>query len=173
VSGSFTRQTLPTPKKIGIIAEDTYAVKFLEGIIKRLNDAKIIAQEIKIIRSRSTYGVGNVCNAKTRRIIDAWEDEVDKILLFMDADGMPIEDKIKECKKIIGDSQKVKPIIFEQEIEEWITKSTQQKPSEELKTTERYEKYMLPNYVSRIKLDDPKLMNLRSFKGFLNALNDP
>jgi len=86
---------------------------------------------------------------------------------------MPIEEKIKECRKIIGDSQKIKPIIFEQEIEEWITKSTQQKPSEELKTTERYEKYKLPNYVSKIEFDNPKLMNLRSFKDFLNALNDP
>jgi len=87
VSGSSTHQNRPTPRKIGIIAEDTYAAKFLEGIIERLNNAKIIPQEIKIVYLRSAYGVGNVCSTKTRRIINSWEDKVDKILLFMDADG--------------------------------------------------------------------------------------
>jgi len=76
-------------------------------------------------------------------------------------------------KRNIKYPQKVKEIIFDQEIEEWITLSTQDKPSDELRRKEKYEKHMLPNYVNKVDFDDPKLTNLRSFKEFLEALNDP
>jgi len=177
VSGSSTRQTQPTPKRIRIIAEDTYAVDFLDGIIKRLKSAGKIPSEIEVEEIRSTKGAGKIFSGKISDLIKVWEDETDKILIFVDADGKPV-DKIREkleilLKRNIKYPEKVKEIIFEQEIEEWITLTTQDKPSDELKRREKYEKYMLPDYVDRVDFDDPRLMNLRSFKEFLGALNDP
>jgi len=86
---------------------------------------RIIPQEIEIGDIKSTYGMGNIYSPKTERIIRAWEEKIDKILIFMDADGRPIEDMRRELRRLIGNSQKVKEIIFEQEIEEWITASVQ------------------------------------------------
>ena len=163
-------------KKIRIIAEDAYAVDFLKGIIKKLKSAGKIPSEIEVEEIRSTKGAGKIFSDKILGILRVWEKETDKILIFVDADGKPvnkIREKLERLKRNLKNPQKVKEIIFEQEIEEWITKSTQNKPSDELRRKEMYEKDMLPDYVNRVNFNDPKLMNLRSFKEFLGALNDP
>jgi len=148
-------------------------VKFLKGIIEKLKSARIISHGIEIVNPTPANGKGNVCSPKTKRIISILEDKVDMVLLFIDADGMKVENIRKECEGIIGKSNKVRIIIFDQEIEEWITCSTQQKPSEELKSKRRYDKSMLPDYVDEVVSNYSKLTNLRSFRDFLEALNDP
>jgi len=173
VNGSSTHQTLPNPKKQGIITEDTYAVKFLKGIIEKLKSTRIISRETEIVNHTPANGKGNVCTPKQIRIISILEENVDMTLLFIDTDGMKVENIGKECEGIIGKFLKVRIKIFDQEIEEWITCSTQRKPSEELKSKRRYDKSRLPDHVDEVVSNYSKLINLRSFRDVLEALNYP
>jgi hypothetical protein len=71
---------------------------------------------------------------------------------------------------------RVRLVVFAQEAEEWILASmgrtsVDRKPSDFLRMTRRYEKRELPKFVRSLDLE--ALKRLRSFKDFIEALDDP
>jgi len=109
--------------------------------------------------------------------------ECDEFVIVVDGDGNPKE-TIKRLNVVIPQKYKsrVKFIVFEKEIEEWITISLGinvpefMKPSEALNDYlrnhkgESYDKCMLPEFVE--VLDFNKLRKLETFKKFEETLED-
>jgi len=161
VSGYFTRRV-----KVCLITEDYYALDLIEKIIRRIKSEGIIKQDVVLYKSESSKGKSKLLS-KLHRLIAVMRDFCDKVLIFIDADGESVNEvrrrfRIKSSNTFL--------IVFDYEIEEWILPNTPH-PSRELKRRELYEKYMLPDYAEKVDLD--KVRNLRSFKEFINALNDP
>jgi len=160
---------------LALLTEDTYAPKFIEGIIKRLIETNWINNKINVYKSNRTYRKIQPCTDKLRRILSVAIDMCDKILIFLDADGRPRDEIVNEVKSHLGSElakllgKRIFVIVFHEEIEEWILPNTQ-KPSDVLKRKERYEKWSLPDHVNRV--DFYAANQLDSFRDFINALND-
>ncbi|BAB67034.1 hypothetical protein [Sulfurisphaera tokodaii] len=159
---------------VALLTEDTYAPAFIEGVIKRLIELKVVNSEIYICKGKDTYRKIQLCTDKMRRIIKNIIDKCDKILIFQDADGRNREEVYEEVRSHLKElnsnvGKKIFIIIFDEEIEEWILHNVH-KPSDVLKRTRSYEKYQLPNYLNEVSSE--RIQNLRSFKDFLCALQE-
>ncbi len=160
--------------KIKLIVEDFYGVDFLKNVIERLKEANLVNKNLIIPKPKHLPAD---CNQKLDEILEFIDNKVDRLIIVLDADG-PRNFKGRydraQSHIPIGMKPRVKIILAEYEIEEWICisknlKWKQSKPSEELKRNFGYEKYKLPSYAS--KLDFDKLQkNCKSFNAFLNAL---
>ncbi len=166
-------------KRILILTEDTYGIDFFRKLINRLKSQRFI----KINYSFKYRRYPGVCNSKLCRILKSIGNNLVKIIIVADADGMNKNHVKSMIEKHIPNEFKniTKYIIFNHCIEEWIceglgvTKCFSHNPVHILNNYLRqnkgreYEKYMLPSFAD--KLDLKKLLNNQEFKYFLNCIN--
>lgn len=155
-----------------ILCDDSYGKSFYPKLIE-----KIYGRKPSIPPKRAV-------GPKVSRIIKAnfISSNPDKIIRIKDGEGNRFDEvmrnieevELKNLDKTLKD--KVKIVILDCEIEEWICISKDIKfnckPSRELRIRERYEKHMLPKYVDELDIDKLKRRS-RSFRDFLNAIEDP
>ncbi|BBE42112.1 hypothetical protein [Conexivisphaera calida] len=179
--------------KIYIIAEDTYGCDFLLRVVDRMRKERVLREELVISRCRH---LSVLRNRKVGRVAKAalLDEEDDKVLIVVDADGRRREDVEKDVMPFVSDGvrsggvderkvkdvmDRVKLVIFSQEAEEWVVASmgrgfTDGKPSEFLRRTEArgYEKSDLPRYAESLDLWALR-KKVPSFSDFIGALDDP
>lgn len=152
---------------ICISSEDTYGFDFLKELFKKCYSLEVS----RLSRSAVKF---KPCDSGLERKLKASTNfsKCGKILLFVDADGKPVEN-VKESLVLrhLSDEkvkEKVHVIVFETEIEELIVYSLtgrkDQKPSRYLKENidKNYDKYRLQSYAE--KVDCEKIRNLNSIK---------
>ncbi|MGC8600714.1 MAG: hypothetical protein ACP5LX_06665 [Nitrososphaeria archaeon] len=162
-------------KSVLIITEDSYGCDFFKNIIKRLDlDLRPDCHQVPA-KSAKRGRIANASNA-------------DKIIVTVDGDGSKNinsvhEEQMNIIKKAIkanGMFDKIKMklsiIVFEWEVEEWITASlginaSGVKPSDVLRTRIGYEKRDLPFFAE--KLNFKSLRSVKSFSDFEKAITDP
>ncbi len=118
-----------------------------------------------------------LCNIKLDRILKAFDNSSDKIIILLDSDGPEnLESRYANVERHVPDGMKtpVKIILTDYEIEEWICisknlKWKHSKPSDELKKTEGYIKSSLPKYANELDFDELQ-KKCNSFKKFFKAL---
>jgi len=162
-----------------IYCEDSYGGDFFRRLVARLIKESVI-ENIKI----ETQKIPGPCWTKTERQIKASLAFYDAILLIVDAEGGDRKTVRQRLMKHVpkGQKTKVRPIIFDFMIEEWICLGLGIKhgsrPSEDLSAwkrenegaTQKYQKRQLPGFAEKIDLS--KLENDKNFKTLLKALND-
>jgi hypothetical protein len=156
---------------IKIISEDDYGGEFLKNVIAKLRDEKLVGN----ITVKGSKPMLPLCNSKLDRILKAFDNTCDKILVILDSDEPQnrefrrtnVERHVPEMKT------PVEIILADYEIEEWICISKnlkwQSKPSEELKNQFGYKKSSLPRYAGELDFDKLTKKS-QSFIAFLNAL---
>lgn len=158
---------------IKIISEDDYGGAFLKKVIVRLKDKKMVGNVIV----KASKPMRPLCNFQLDRILKAFDNSCDKIIIILDADGpQNYDSRYANVERHVPNDLKtpVKIILIDFEIEEWICisknlKWRHLKPSEELKNYDGYIKSRLPKYAD--EMDFGKLgRNCRSFNEFLDAL---
>ncbi len=159
--------------KIKIISEDDYGGAFLRNVIAQLKIKKMVGN----ITVKASKPMRPLCNVKLDRILRAFDNSSDKIIILLDADGPEnLESRYANVKRHVPGGMKtpVKIILAEYEIEEWVCISKNLKwkhsrPSDELKKTEGYIKSSLPKYAGGLDFDELQ-KKCKSFKAFLKAL---
>jgi hypothetical protein len=138
----------------------------------------------RIWGQRPTIRPKRAVGPKVSRIIKATSlsFRLDKIVRIKDAHGKQLN-KVREqverfeFRELDEYLRKIlRIVLLDYEVEEWICISKgirfSDKPSEELRRRENYEKYKLPNYAD--ELDIRKLREgSRSFREFVEAVEDP
>ncbi|CAG0983357.1 hypothetical protein METP2_02117 [Methanosarcinales archaeon] len=159
---------------IKIISEDDYGGAFLKNVIEQLKNKNIVGN----VTVKATKPMRPLCNLKLDRILKAFDNSCDKIIIILDSDGPENhESRYANIKRHVPDDLKttVEIILTDYEIEEWICLSknlkwTHSKPSDALKNKDGYIKSRLPKYADELDFD--VLSNkCKSFKAFLAALN--
>ncbi|CAG0963750.1 hypothetical protein METP2_00964 [Methanosarcinales archaeon] len=159
---------------IKIISEDDYGGAFLKNVIEQLKNKNIVGN----VTVKATKPMRPLCNLKLDRILKAFDNSCDKIIIILDSDGTQNqESRYANVKRHVPESLKtpVEIILTDYEIEEWICiskdlKWKHSKPSQELKNKYGYIKSRLPKYAAELDFD--VLSNkCKSFKAFLAALN--
>ncbi len=155
-----------------ILGDDSYGKGFYPKLIERIFG-----------RSYSTL-FKRAIGPKVSRIIKAnfISSNPDKIIRIKDGEGNRIDEVVRNIEEMELRNldrtlkDKVKIVILDCEVEEWICISKgikfNCKPSRELRMREKYEKHMLPKYVDKLDIDKLKVKS-RSFRDFLNAIEDP
>jgi hypothetical protein len=158
---------------IKIISEDDYGGEFLKNVIAKLKDEKLVGN----ITIKGSKPMLPLCNSKLDRILKAFDNTCDKILVILDSD----EPQNREFRRTNVERHKptdmttpVEIILTDYEIEEWICISKNlkwghSKPSDELKSQFRYKKSSLPKYASELDFDK-LIKKSKPFIDFLNAL---
>jgi hypothetical protein len=67
---------------IKIISEDDYGGAFLKKVIERLEDRKLVGK----ITVKDTKPMRPLCNMKLDRILKAFDNTCDKIIILLDSD---------------------------------------------------------------------------------------
>lgn len=159
---------------IKIISEDDYGGAFLKNVIVLLKNKNIVGN----VTVKATKPMRPLCNFQLDRILKAFDNSCDKIIIILDSDGpQNYESKYANVERHVphGLRTPVKIILTDYEIEEWICiskhlKWKHSKPSDELKLKFGYLKSSLPKYAAELDFD--VLSNkCKSFKAFLAALN--
>ncbi|MFZ3383929.1 MAG: hypothetical protein WA144_08390 [Candidatus Methanoperedens sp.] len=159
---------------IKIISEDDYGGVFLKNVIVLLKNKNLIGN----VTVKATKPMRPLCNLKLDRILKAFDNSCDKIIIILDSDGpQNYESRYINIERHVppGLRTPVKIILVDYEIEEWICisknlKWKHSKPSEVLKNKDGYVKSRLPKYAAELDFD--VLSNkCKSFKAFLAALN--
>ncbi|NJD53118.1 MAG: hypothetical protein FIB07_09660 [Candidatus Methanoperedens sp.] len=158
---------------IKIISEDDYGGAFLKNVIVLLKNKNLVGN----VTVKTTKPMRPLCNLKLDRILKAFDNSCDKIIIILDSDEPKNYDyRYANVERHVPHSLKtpVKIILAEYEIEEWICisknlKWPHSKPSEVLKNNSGYEKWNLPKYATEL---DFKVLtnNCKSFNAFLAAL---
>lgn len=111
-----------------------------------------------------------------KRVVNAALLGVDRVIILMDADGQPHDQKINEIRRYLDarNLEQIDIVLLDYEIEEWICYSQEisiisDKPSKILRRTHNYRKNRLPQFAE--KLDCQKLTNCPSFRRLTNAIN--
>ena len=160
-----------------LLCEDAHGFKFFQKLVQRLKEAGIIPESINVKEKKHTNGMINPRNPKVRRVIAAMlsNKSCDKVIVLLDADGRGAEKVEKEFReKQRLKSGKVVVVVFETEVEEWITASlgvNERDPSTYLKEHYGYRKSELPSKAEG--LDLKQLSGVASFERFVEALKDP
>jgi hypothetical protein len=172
-----------------MITEDTYGCDFLKGVRDRLAEEGLLRGK----QSIQCHHMGILRNKDVGRMVKAalLDRGDDKVLIVVDADGRSREDVESDVVPFVRRGMRggrtgkgnieelmgrVRLVVFAQEAEEWILASigrtsVGRKPSDFLRMTRRYEKRELPKFVR--SLDLGALKKMRSFKDFIEALDDP
>ncbi len=158
---------------IKIISEDDYGGEFLKNVIARLKDEKLVGN----ITVKGSKPMLPLCNSKLDRILRAFDNTCDKILVILDSDE-PQNRELRQAnveRHVPEMITPVKIILTDYEIEEWICVSKDikwghSKPSEELKNQFGYKKSSLPRYAHELNFDKLR-KNSKSFSAFLKALH--
>lgn len=155
-----------------IVSEDTYGYIFLRKIIYRLKDC-CKAPDLEVYNTGSSYNTYRGSHYdKLVRIVRVLCPFCDIILITKDADGRNIHEEEDKLKNLINNCEKVKFLIFNYQIEDWIvyslTKHLDPNPAEYLKTHYQYEKYKLDDYADKLKFEI--LKNLDSFYKFIQYI---
>jgi len=163
-----------------VLAEDYYAKEFLPKLLSK--------KGIRLPKKNISSGRG-----KARLLDDlrTWVKsiiefrEVKKLIVLIDGDRRP-EEILRKCEEEIprGYRERVKFIVFERELEEWVLKGLKiplrdEKPSVILSDFMRkergakygYERAHLPKLVELIDVE--LLQDDENFKRLLNLINDP
>ena len=161
--------------KIKLIVEDSWGVPFFPIVIERLKTANLVNKNLIIQKPKHLPAD---CNGKLDEILKMVDKTCDLIIIVLDADGpQNYSTRHERAQSHIPNhmTKRVKIILAEYEIEEWICISKDitwkhSKPSDVLKTKHSYEKWKLPKYADELDFD--VLSNkCKSFKAFLAALN--
>lgn len=157
---------------IKIISEDDYGGEFLKNVIVRLKDEKLVGN----ITIKGSKPMLPLCNSKLDRILKAFDNTCDKILVILDSDE-PQNSELRRAnveRHVPEMKTPVEIILADYEIEEWICISKglkwgHSKPSDELKNQFGYKKSSLPKYANELDFDI-LIKKSKSFIAFLNAL---
>ncbi len=155
---------------IAILTEDTYGVNFFQNLITRLKKLGTIRNEVGIkIKRYNIYKLTNLL-----RVVN---QDYDRTIVIVDCDGSCNNGNSKEINDLINKegTKNTIGINLEFEIEEWICISEgmnygPEKPSDVLKSQRKYEKFQLPIYVDKLKIEE-LLDKSESFFIFIRALN--
>lgn len=160
-----------------ILSEDFYGKEFFKKLVERLKEENIISKTTQI----NTDRFHGKCYEKSGRVIKTGVMDFDNVIVVADADNPKNKSKANEEieKHILKEiKNKVKIIILDYEIEEWICynfdiKFQYEKPSVALNDWCRknrgsfYKKYQLPNFVKELNIKN--LLKYPSFNEFVNA----
>jgi len=158
---------------IKIISEDDYGGEFFKNVIVQLKNKKLVGN----INVKGSKPMLPLCNMKLDRILKAFNNTCDKILIILDSDeSQNREYRHANVKRHVPTDMitPVKIILAEYEIEEWICisknlKWKHSKPSDELKIKFGYIKSSLPKYANDLDFDELQ-RKCKSFNDFLRAL---
>ena len=152
-----------------LVVEDRFGPPFLKKLFKKKSDEGLFSvRPKKIIKS--------AIRNKMKRVVNAALLGVDRVIILMDADGQPHDQKINEIRRYLDarNLEQIDIVLLDYEIEEWICYSQEisiisDKPSKILRRTHNYRKNRLPQFAE--KLDCQKLTNCPSFRRLTNAIN--
>ena len=155
---------------IAILTEDTYGVNFFQNLITRLKKLGTIRNEVGIKIKR--YNIYKLTN-----LLRVAKQDYDRTIVIVDCDGSCNNGNSKEINDLINKegTKNTIGINLEFEIEEWICISEgvnygPEKPSDVLKSQRKYEKFRLPIYADKLKIEE-LLDKSESFSFFIRALN--
>ncbi|MCY0884115.1 MAG: hypothetical protein OWQ50_10255 [Acidianus infernus] len=160
-----------------IVSEDTYGYAFFNELLKGLKERYNINDLAlhNLGRSYNTYRGSHY--DKLNKITKALcaSNDCDIIIVTKDADGSNINDVSGEIMHYIpNDFNKVKVLVFDYEIEDWIVYNIlgrlSPKPSKYLMEHFQYDKSQLPKYAKDILNNIKSLCELESFRTFLRYL---
>lgn len=152
------------------IMEDQYGPPFIKKLFQKKRQENIFSGILVDARHIP------VPSTKMDRIITSAESVADRIIILADADSAPLDEKEKNIYKYIDKTHrnKVRIVLFDNEIEEWICHSEgfriTDKASKVLKSKlkPKYKKNELEDYASKINC--VKLKTNDSFNRFLDAI---
>lgn len=154
--------------KFVFLVEDHFGRPFFERLFSKKIDEQIVSGKLERVHHAKL-------NGKITKQIKANIGKVDRIVIIADADGGDPAAKRQNIARFVDnvDSEHVKIVLLDYEIEEWICysegiKFDDQKPSNVLKHKRGYEKFRLPEYAE--KIDCKKLQDINSFKRFVASL---
>lgn len=78
------------------LAEDTYARDFLKKLVVRLKEAGLAPANMNVRDLYSSYGKVKKCSPKLGRLVRVAVGAVDRIVIFIDADGADREEVRRE-----------------------------------------------------------------------------
>lgn len=159
-----------------LFTEDKHGKDFFKKLVHKLKEKGIISREIDC-----EYGSRfRLCNVKmSQRAIKEAASSFDRVIIHVDADGPKRKGKIRGDMELHLEHvprnlrEKVRLLIIDHEIEEWICVSERlrfgrEKLSHVLKRERGYEKRKLPRYAERLNFKI--LRDYPSFKEFLEFL---
>ncbi|UNQ73709.1 hypothetical protein [Infirmifilum sp. NZ] len=172
-----------TSGRIAVFVEDAYGKEFIERLLAKLQPS----HQVGVIKR-----FAGPCNTKsTRQLLSSTHDH-DRVVVLVDGDWNPsdVRRRIEEHIDDIRDEDrrrevrsKVRIVVVESEIEEWICHSLGlgvgrgQKPSEVLsqylqrEESRNYGKWELPRYAELVAVNCGSLYGKNpSFKEFLDCL---
>ena len=151
-----------------LFVEDSYGSPFIKKLLRRKSEEGLLSAKPNRVKPSS---IGN----KLKRMVNAALLDADYVVILMDADGLPHNQKTEEIKRFLDDKylNRVDIVLLDYEIEEWICYSQELpigsgKPSKILRQKQNYEKRHLPKFAE--KLDCKKLAECPSFHRFASAL---
>lgn len=153
--------------KVFFLMEDHYGKPFIKKFIQAKQQDGLF---VNVIADAKQVPLGSLGNEISNRL-----QYNDRIVVMVDADGSAIDNKRNHVKNFIRhpNPDSIKIVVFKNEIEDWICYSNgidpgDKKPSNILKHEQKYEKYRLPNFAS--KIDCSKLAQCMSFQELKSAL---
>lgn len=158
-----------------IVVEDRYGPPFFSRLIDRVHK-QFGYPSTKKQRIISARGFGGI-PAKFNKVVPAGLIRHEVVIIICDGHGdsksviIQLKTKLDKLKRV--DKDKVKFIVFDTEIEEWILKSESSKINKSRKPSAQiqdYKKYNLPSYAESI---DIKTLQTKdgNFKKFLELLD--
>jgi hypothetical protein len=153
-----------------IVTTDRYGKSFIDGLIKKIKDTYEYPERMPTIYS--TMGDGGL--NRINKIIESGLIRHEVVVLLIDGHkNRALISRLSEVLKNHPKRDKVKLLVFDSEIEDWILKSEKQNVNKARKSSaaiKEYKKYDLPDYASKINL---KILEKRdtTFKEFLKILD--
>lgn len=149
-------------------------MNFFKNVIQRLKEVNLVNKNLIIPKPKHKPAD---CNSRLNEILTMFDKNSDRIIIVLDADGpQNYKFRYERANSHVPNGMKprVKIVLAEYEIEEWICISKDlkwghSKPSDELKIKYGYEKYELPKYASELDFDKLQRES-KSFQSFLAAL---
>lgn len=154
--------------KFYFLMEDRFGPQFIKTLFRKKSESGLFTGRIVKARRSSI-------STKLSRHVTAAQEIADRIIILMDAEGKPLDDKTDEIKRHLDTkyTNNVRIVLLDQEIEEWICYSKEYtikdgKPSDILKTKLKYQKNQLPDYAK--SLDCERMQSCESFNRLLKAM---
>lgn len=150
------------------VVEDCYGPDFIMRLFNKKRKEGLFSGSLKGVRSCL---IGN----KLRRIVNAALLDAKHVIVLMDADGKPLDQKTEEIKQYLDARylDYISIVLLDYEIEEWICYSKNiptkgAKPSSVLKRHNNYRKRCLPGFAE--ELDCKRLVGCPSFRRLVDVL---
>lgn len=151
-----------------LVVEDSFGPDFITKLFNKKFNEGLLSGRLEGVTSCL---IGNKLNRKVNAaLLDA-----DRVIVLMDADGQPLDQKTETIKQYLDTKyiDRISIVLLDYEIEEWICYASDiptkgEKPSKILKVRHNYRKRHLPKFAE--KLDCKRLIHCPSFQRLAHTL---